>query len=107
MNKALVPNVIITKDYNVIKGLFSGDKFINSKKIKSTDDLFFLSTGNNKYLTSFEYDLNFNTKNTKFFTLTFTDTDGNFEQSFLNNSFLENYLHKLIKYTYFSNTDIA
>ena len=107
MSKFLIPNIIITKDYDAMKQLFSGDKFINSKKIKSTDGLFFLSTANNKYLTSFEYDLGYNTKNTKFFNITFTDTDGNFEESFLNKSFLDSYLHKVIKYSDFSNTDIA
>lgn len=107
MSKVLLPNILITKDYKTITELFSGDKFITTKKIKSADNLFYLSTLNNKYLTSFEYDLNFNVKNTKFFTLKFTDTDGNFEQSFLDSSFLDSYLRKLINYTDFSNSDIS
>jgi hypothetical protein len=91
MSKVLIPNIIITRDYDAMIAIFSGDKYIDSSKLKSDNKLFFLSANKNKYLTSFEYDLEFAAKKEKFFKINFIDSDGNFESEFLESSFLSEF----------------
>jgi hypothetical protein len=92
MSKVLIPNIIITRDYDAMTAIFSGDKYIDSSKLKSDNKLFFLSANKNKYLTSFEYDLTFKTDKESFFKINFIDSDGNFESEFLESSFLSKFL---------------
>lgn len=97
MSKVLIPNIIITRDYDAMTSIFSADKYIGSSKLKSDNKLFFLSANKNKYLTSFEYNLDFRSKGEKFFKINFIDTDGNFESQFLDSSFIASIATNLAK----------
>jgi hypothetical protein len=95
MSKVLIPNFIITRDYDAMVSIFSADKYIDQSKLKSDNKLFFLSANKNKYLTSFEYDLCFNSNSEKFFKINFIDSDGNFESEFLQSSFFSKFVKDL------------
>lgn len=97
MSKVLIPNIIITRDYDAMTAIFSGDKYVDPSKLKSDNKLFFLSANKNKYLTSFEYDLDYRAKDKKFFKINFIDSDGNFESEFLESSFLSQFTLQLAK----------
>lgn len=98
MAQVLVPNIILTKNYDLIKNLFLNKEFLQLDDIKSNErDVFFISGKNNKYLNSFEYKLNVD--NTVEILLRIFDFDNNFEFEYLSDGFLKNYFRNLLSKT--------
>jgi len=95
MAQVLVPNIILTKNYDLIKNIFLNKEFLQLDEIKSNQrDVFFISGKNNKYLNSFEYSLNVDKKIE--IVLRIFDFDNNFEFEYLSDGFLKNYFKGLL-----------
>ena len=98
MAQVLVPNIILTKNYELIKSIFLNKEFLQLDNVKSnTRDVFFISGKNNKYLNSFEY--NINTEKKVEILLRIFDFDNNFEFEYLSDGFLKNYFKNLLSNT--------
>jgi hypothetical protein len=95
MAQVLVPNIILTKNYELLKNLFLNKEILNLDDVKlNSRDVFFISTKNNKYLNSFEYKLNVDNK-VEILVRIF-DFDNNFEYEYLSDGFLKNYFTDLL-----------
>lgn len=105
MALVLTSNIIITRDLDLMSEIFS-------KEVISIDDkkseAFLISNSFNKYLVSFEYENNMSNSENKQLTLSFADTDGGFEEFYINdNKIFDSTLASLISNKEFSSINVS
>jgi hypothetical protein len=96
MAQVLVPNIILTKNYTLIKNLFFNKEIVSIESLETNEkDTFVLSTKNNKYLNAFEYAQTYDNKGLEVVVRIF-DFDGKFELQYLSDGFLKKYFRSLL-----------
>lgn len=98
MSKIYTPNIFITTEYKYIQKYFINNQSsrLSLNDLPNNSRALLISNKNNKYLQSVEYSLNYKSTNATKLVLKFVDIDGRFEESFLDNSVIKNYLVHLL-----------